>query len=144
MDYTESSWFADESDSLNLSAADDLGYGRAGREGSQYRSPVPAQARGAERVGNRLRGVPQQQRTLETQREKSGDSPRPERQLLGVAELGVSRLTASSKRGSAPRASSISAVTAASVSDERPIARSTSSAMTLPEPSQIELSGDCR
>ena len=36
--------------------------------------------------------MPQEERALEAERQKTGDPPRPERQLVGVAELGVQPL----------------------------------------------------
>ena len=122
-----------------------LSTARAGRQRAEDRAPVPAQARGAERVGDRRRRVPQQQRALQAQGQQAGDPARPERQLRRGRR--ARRAAASPRRRTGcrrPRASSISAVTAASVSEDRPIARRTSRAMTLPEPSQIEFSGACR
>lgn len=54
------------------------------------------------------------------------------------------RSTASSSRASPPAASSTSSKNAATDSGCRPIARSASSAATLPEPSQIDISGASR
>ena len=63
----------------------------------------------------------------------------------GIAELArAARAVKASRRASAPAASSTSARKASSAPGERASARSTSSAMTLPEPSQIEHSGASR
>ena len=51
---------------------------------------------------------------------------------------------ARSRRGSSPCARPTSVSQASSTSGSRPRARSTSSALTLPEPSQMEFSGDSR
>ena len=60
------------------------------------------------------------------------------------AQLGAQLRTPRSNHGSAPAAASISASTASTESGSRVTARSTSSAVTLPEPSQIEFSGASR
>ena len=52
--------------------------------------------------------------------------------------------TARSRRGSPPRARPTSVIQASSTSGSRPSARSTSRALTLPEPSHTEFSGASR
>ena len=80
---------------------------------------------------------------LQAQRQQLGQPPRPAR--LAAAQLGAQLRARRGRTGwSAPAAASSSASTAATASGSRVIARSTSSAVTLPEPSQIELSGASR
>ena len=63
--------------------------------------------------------------------------------LRSASSVRTSSTTASS-RASSPRTEPTSVIQASRLSGSRPRARSTSSALTLPLPSQIELSGDSR
>lgn len=60
------------------------------------------------------------------------------------ASWSLSPATAASSRASAPRVSDSSSNSACAVAGSRPSARSTSRALTLPEPSQMESSGASR
>ena len=117
--------------------------GRAAACRGPAQSASPAEPGGAERVGDVRRGVPHQQRALQHQRHRL-DQP-PGRALVG-RRRGPCRAGRPPRPAarSAPRASATSASSASTAAGSRASARSTSSALTLPEPSQIEFSGASR
>ena len=113
------------------------------------RPPSPPEPGGAERVGDGRRGVADEQRALQRERELLDEAAGPELALVHPAPVAwtppqrardASRTRArwASSRASPPAASSHSAMNAGSPSGSLTIARRTSSAATLPEPSQIE------
>ena len=108
-------------------------------------APVAVEPRGAEGVGDGRVGVAHEQRALQRERHPLDDPPRARLGVLEVGQLGLQRV-GEPARAAARRAapSSTSLMKASSDSGLRASARSTSRQITLPEPSQIELSGDSR
>ena len=95
-----------------------------------------------ERVADGRGRVPQQQARLQ----QHGELLRAPASVarVDVREPSSRSRCAASNRAWAPLASAISASSAVTAGSSRDTARSTSNASTLPEPSQIEFSGDSR
>ena len=118
--------------------------GAAG-ERAERAAVLRAEAGGAERVGDRRGRVLHQQGALQAGGHLAGEPAGADLERGGVGQ----RLEHASRwrgRGAGPRrgARPTSMIQASSASGSRDSARSTSSALTLPEPSQMEFSGDSR
>jgi hypothetical protein len=123
---------------------DDRGGVRAGGQRAVGEAALAAEPGGAERVGDRRGRVADEQRGLQREREALDQAPRAvlERVAVGevVAQSGGERVEARvDAGGQGDLVEECSSAAGAARS-----ARSTSSAMTLPEPSQIDPSGASR
>ena len=117
----------------------------AARQRAEAEPAAAAEARRAERVGDRGRRGAQQQRRLERERDALDEPARARARRRRSRELSLERGAARRRaRVGAARAARARASSAGTQSGSRAIARSTSRQITLPEPSQIALTGASR
>ncbi len=125
-------------------ALDDGAIVDPGRQRAQRTASVAGDPARAEGVCDRRIAVADEDRSLQGDGHAFHQPACARFEVARVGELGLEPCDVAVQPPSSPDASSSSAMKASNVAGVCAIARATSSALTLPDPSQIELSGISR